>query len=271
MLFQDRSYSVGALPLWQKLQITLQTLHNPLALILDKLGLTPHVVYRTRKDVRILARARTADVNEAIVVLSGREYPPALLGISDADAPVVLDCGGHIGTFSLYVKTINPTARLYVLEPLRDNVEMLTRNLDMNGVCGATVLCKALSGETGTGFLDLSGRDFDSGTLSHADSRSSRSVAVEAVTLGDVLATHGITAVDLLKLDIEGSEYEVIERSLHVLSRHVKRIVMEYHPSAHPDGRNAIVGTLVSRGGFEHIYESRNILGFQNLHRGDHG
>ena len=160
MLFQDRDYSVGGLPVWQKMQITLQTLRNPLPLVWDKLGLTPHIVYRTRNNVRFMARARTADVNEAIVVLSGREYPPALLGISDVDTPIVLDCGGHIGTFSLYVRTINPSALLYVLEPLQENVEMLRQNLAINGVGGATVLCNAISGKRGTCYLDLSGRDF---------------------------------------------------------------------------------------------------------------
>ncbi len=39
---------------------------------------------------------------------------------------------------------------------------------------------------------------------------------------------------------------------------------MEYHTHAHPDGRNDIVECLSNRGGFEHIYESKNILGFQN-------
>ncbi len=97
-------------------------------LVWESCGL--HTTYRLlgrRKHMSAFSgtREQRPDVNEAIVVLSGREYPPALLGISDVDTPIVLDCGGHIGTFSLYVRTINPSALLYVLEPLPENVEML--------------------------------------------------------------------------------------------------------------------------------------------------
>jgi FkbM family methyltransferase len=265
MLFQDRAYSAGDLPAWRKLGIAVRTLRNPLWLLADRLHLVRHVVYTTRGGSRFVARAATTDVNEAVVVLSGREYPAAVLGIGGREQPVVVDCGAHIGTFSLFVHTVNPSARLFILEPLPENAELLGRNLALNGIADATILRCALSGESGVRVLERDDHHhFDAGHLSSRPAGSSRGVTVETVTLHELLASQSLQAIDLMKLDIEGSEFDVVEASLGDLARAVRRLVMEYHSDVRRDGRNELVDALVGRGDFRLIYESKHILGFHN-------
>jgi hypothetical protein len=82
--------------------------------------------------------------------------------------------------------------------------------------------------------------------------------------LNEVLAKQGVTMVDLMKLDIEGAEYNIFEHSLETLAKHVKRIIMEFHPAGDTAKRNEIVDRLCKDGPYTLIYETKNILGFEN-------
>lgn len=56
-------------------------------------------------------------------------------------------------------------------------------------------------------------------------------VGVESVTLASLLEREQLDRVDLLKLDIEGSEYEILESVPVAVLRRVRAVVMEYHPN----------------------------------------
>ncbi len=57
-----------------------------------------------------------------------------------------------------------------------------------------------------------------------------RTIRVDCVTLQNVLDVNEIKFVDLLKVDIEGAEYEAVMGSPEVFkSGRVKAIVLEYH------------------------------------------
>jgi len=264
MLRNDPAYHIGNLTAMQKVGVLLETLRNPLKLIIDRMALRDEVEYLTRTGIRFVARSRTTDVNEAVVVLSGREYPPELLDIDAAVAPVVLDCGGHIGSFSLYVKNRIPTARVLVFEPLRANLELIRRNLQLNGFSDVTIITKALYGTAGRYYLDLHGHGFDGGTLCTAP--TPQCFEIQTITLEEVLGAENLAVIDVMKMDIEGSEFDIVEKSLATLERSVTRLVMEYHPNRNLANRSRdyLLQKLTREARFELIYETANILGFRN-------
>jgi hypothetical protein len=57
-------------------------------------------------------------------------------------------------------------------------------------------------------------------------------LSVPVCTLPDVLRKHGFERVDVLKIDCEGSEYDVIEGAVEVLHK-VARITGEFHRVEH--------------------------------------
>lgn len=265
LLVQDKDNCVGELPALQKLWIACRLLRNPAALVLDKLKLRRDILYETRSGIRFRTRAGTTDINEAVVVLAEMEYPPGLLHISDLPAPVVLDCGGHIGTFTLLVKTLNRAARIYTVEPLEENLRLLRDNLKMNGIQDVTVIGKALHSKSGHLSLYVSETGFDSASTSPMGHAASRAITVATTTLEDIVSTHAIQSIDLLKVDVEGSEYDIVDASFALLCEKTRRVVMEYHvTAAHPHGRDEIVSRLTSHGEFSLVYETKNLLGFHN-------
>lgn len=265
---------------WQKLMVALGILKNPWMLFLDKVGFVKDPMYTTRattqhSSLQFVTRGKTTDINDAVVVLSGKEYPPELTGLNElvksnnanSTTPVVLDCGGHIGSFSMYIKSYWPQAKILALEPVPDNLELFKANIARNNFSDVTVIPFALYGESGTFYIDLAGKQFDAVNITSDKPSHNEFITIEAKTLDQVIAENNIPVIDLMKLDIEGAEYNLFERSTMALSKHVRRIIMEFHPAGDMAKRNEIVDRLCKSefGGFELVYETKNILGFQNL------
>lgn len=75
-------------------------------------------------------------------------------------------------------------------------------------------------------------------------------VVVPAKTLTQVVLEEGSDAVDLLKMDIEGSEYEVILNTAPAVLRRVRRIALEYHAAEAdaPSARRRLFAHLAEAG-----------------------
>ncbi len=168
-------------------------------------------------------RPGTSDHDIAINLEENNEY-----GLPDNMADwVVVDAGAHIGAFSLLC--LERKARfVYALEPDPENFTLLTHNLAnySSRVCLLQVALSASSGQLElceyglvNGLINTGGR---SGHLGHSE------LVVPA--MGLLLLTELIEQahgpIDLLKLDIEGSEWPILEYSPVI---EAKRIVGEYH------------------------------------------
>jgi FkbM family methyltransferase len=136
---------------------------------------------------------------------------------------VVVDIGANVGVFSLLAAR---QARLvYALEPASSNFFRLVSSVSraknvvpLNLACGA---------QDGRSVLDLSINPVSFSLLTSGSPGKQESVDV--VTLGTLFERFNITRCDFLKLDCEGSEFDIILDSDPSLWRRVTRIVMEYH------------------------------------------
>ncbi len=258
----------------EKLMVALSILKNPWMLFLDKVGLVKSPLYKTRatperQSLQFVTRGETTDINDAVVVLSGKEYPPELTGLSRFKdrQPFVLDCGGHIGSFSMYIKSMWPNAKVLAMEPVPENLELFKKNMERNGFEDVSIIPYALYGNSGTYYIDLAGKQFDAVHVTMQKPSHNEYITIEAKTLDQVVAQNNVPTIDLMKLDIEGAEYHVFEHSLEALSKNVRRIIMEFHPAGDIAKCNEIVERLCggTEPAFELVYETKNILGFENL------
>lgn len=135
---------------------------------------------------------------------------------------VIVDAGANIGTFTLYALLHAPHAKVIAIEPAPDSCERLRGVLYDHGFSHRCLINQAALGrEAGSTSIDLRPE-------SQFRSTGTGSTLVPVMTLDELL--HG-SEVDLLKLDIEGSEYAAIgPHSFDCLQR-VDRIAMEYHPN----------------------------------------
>ena len=137
---------------------------------------------------------------------------------TDASEPFILDCGAHIGMSALYFALRHPRATIHAFEADADIAHILAKNVEAFGLDNVTAHNAAVwTHDHGVNF-QVEGSD--SGAV-NADAATK----APSIRLRDILADN---AVDMLKMDIEGAEFEVLEDCADVL-RNVRATVLEAH------------------------------------------
>jgi len=152
----------------------------------------------------------------------------------------VVDAGAHVGIFSL--KASVHAKRVIALEPHPNNFRALQSNLAVNNVSNVTCVRGALGTGASERFL-FEGRSSIAASLDASDGRSH---PVDIVSLEELVSEAG--AVDLLKLNIEGSEFEVIEDTSQDTLRKIQAIAGELHLRGRASLEKAVVTKLESAG-----------------------
>jgi FkbM family methyltransferase len=142
--------------------------------------------------------------------------------IPDNDRPLILDCGANIGFSSLSYKRQSPNARIIAFEPDPEFVPLLRRNLERNSAGDVEVVDAAVWVENGISQWYCEG--IDGSHLSTETGETVKTTTVRTVDLGDYLNE----PVDLIKMDIEGTEYDVINHVGEKL-KFVKAMSIECH------------------------------------------
>lgn len=142
----------------------------------------------------------------------------AIEGFEIRPEDVVVDLGANAGLFTT-MAAVHGTRVIAVEAQSRFHPE-IDENLRQNGCAERVALELALVGA-------------ETGVLSRPDGRRQASHWGEEPTflqMPELFHRHGLTAVNLLKVDIEGSEFDLFRGDLEWLAA-VDRIVMEVHPA----------------------------------------
>jgi FkbM family methyltransferase len=176
--------------------------------------------YRIRgTPVRVLVRHGTGDPVTLGEVFHERDYAPPL-GVLRSGPVSIVDLGANVGYFGAFALAEWPGASVVAYEPDPENAEVHARTISINGVSDRWELRRAAaSNRDGRLSFHASGD-----ALSHGGEGGSLLVAAE-----DVLPV--IAGVDLLKMDIEGGEWAILEDPRFAASP-PQAVVLEYHPRA---------------------------------------
>jgi len=152
--------------------------------------------------------------------------------------PVVIDVGGYIGDFSLYAAKVLDAEKVIVVEPMRENLDLLRRNVERNDLGRRIVVVPAAVSDH-DGELKIFVKAGESGDIhasSHLYHQCERRV-VSCISLHSLMKQNGIRAVDLLKIDCEGAEYDIVLGTPEACFRDIKNIVMEITPIENYESR----------------------------------
>ena len=116
----------------------------------------------------------------------------------------VYDIGANVGFYTLLSSTLTKIkGKVFAFEPLSANVEYLKKHINLNNLQNVTVIKKAISRKQGD-MLFLTGNDRSQG---HLTDNGDIKVAVTTI---DNFIEEGNLPPDIIKLDIEGAEYEAL-------------------------------------------------------------
>lgn len=197
-------------------------------------------------------------------------YQVAAAGLTEGD--VILDVGAHIGLASLCFAGQAPAARIIAVEPAPKTFACLQANLSRY-VPTATAVGKAVGAAPGAAELTFrpyiasasslyddsedearnmeayfvnSEADAEGRTLGWRAFNVRETVTVEVTTLAEIMETHAVQRVGLLKIDVERGELEVLRGMNDSAWPMVARVFLEVHDIG---GRlGDVTGLLASRG-----------------------
>ena len=145
-----------------------------------------------------------------------------------------IDIGANIGWFTLLAsRIVGDTGRVIAYEPDPRNYEMLSRNIQRNGMTNVTAYEMAIDTQRGEGTLYRSAINQGDHRLFDADASEEREkVKVRTANPSRTLTLHGIKA-DMIKCDTQGYELRVFT----ALADYIKSLgtlptlILEYWPN----------------------------------------
>jgi len=171
-------------------------------------------------------------------LVEGREHETK---VTDAfvknikEGDTVIDVGANIGEFSLIAsKKVGLKGKIISIEPLKQAAIWLEKNYSLNGFSNYEILEKAMGSKTGTMTLYKKSESSETGILdpeiTEKELLSSGKIIVD--TIDNLISSRNIGTVEMLKIDVEGYEYEVLCGCKDSFKgKKIKKIICEIHSS----------------------------------------
>jgi len=164
---------------------------------------------------------------------------------STEPAPLILDCGANIGLSAIRFKQQHPRSHVVAFEADPAIAAVLHDNLTRLGFADVAIVRAAVWDRNGT--VSFAADRADGGRMTE----QATGQHVRATRLADYINR----SVALLKIDIEGAEYDVL-RDLCASEKiaYVQRIMCEFHGSADSAQQMGELLSLLHRYGFRYTF-----------------
>jgi FkbM family methyltransferase len=171
-------------------------------------------------------RARTSDLRAFQQVFVDGDHD-----VAPVRAPrTIIDAGANVGFASVAFANRYPDAQVIALEVDAENYEILRRNVapypNVHPLRAGLWSHRA--------YLKITNPTGDAWAFQVTETDQSDADRIEALSVADVCATCNVDRIDLLKVDIEGAEYEVFSRNVEPWINRVALLMIELHDHLNP-------------------------------------
>ena len=185
----------------------------------------------TFNQIVLYLRPYTSDADVYLQVFKNEDYKSLVeiyQQIYSDNADIIFDCGGNIGFTSIYLKQFFPNANFVVIEPFIDNIEILKLNFDLNKINNAEIIRGGVWNRNCNLQIKRDFRDGKEWSIVLNETNSLKNI-ISGISISDLISKY--TCIDILKIDIEGSEkilFQDLEYCASFLKK-VKCIAIEIH------------------------------------------
>jgi FkbM family methyltransferase len=163
-------------------------------------------------------RVHTGDTVGRVLAISGVWEPGVTTAFMRSLAPgdVCVDIGAHIGYFTLLAaRLVGPHGRVYAFEPSPSNYAQLAANLRRNDVANVTPFQVAVGPRPGRATLFEGPGTNSGGATLRRDLAERRpnpppEAEVDVRPLAEAIPVDDLARIRVVKIDVEGSELEVL-------------------------------------------------------------
>jgi len=130
----------------------------------------------------------------------------------------IIDIGANVGYYALLESRIASSGKIYAVEPVPANLELLKKNIELNGYSNLEVFHYGISDRNTTEEIYFMEKSNLSTFIKPTDGVVKDIIRVPMITLDDFIARHVKRNPDLLRMDVEGYEYNIFKGAGKLLS-----------------------------------------------------
>ncbi len=212
-----------------------RNIRNPLEYVFDKLHHRGRMLHFVTKPYKLGFDVPPSLYQVFKEIFMADVYNIGALARVLPENPVVIDIGANAGFFDILLLSKIKNAQIYAYEPLSSNVERMrsiassNRRFDKS----VTISSFAVTGKP-CEMLRLYAQDTEdnqvvASSLEGFNTDNTKELWIPAITFSKIVAEIPGTKIDLLKMDCEGSEYDIILNTPPDLVRRVQRMLIEVH------------------------------------------
>jgi FkbM family methyltransferase len=167
----------------------------------------------------------------------------------------IIDVGAYIGLSILYFKSRYPNTHITAFEPNPNIFPLLEENLEYNKIKNVQLHNIAIGKDTGNRelYIESSGFAAFSTASFRKDAWNGKQKSRPIVVKTEPLSKYITKKIALLKIDTEGTEYEIIKELDDSGSfSKIENLLVEYHPSKNSKLQN--LEKILKRNGYEISY-----------------
>ncbi len=226
--------------------------------VLDGMKLYCHVkvkpfgwLYSNRYGTRFYLRSHSSDWFTFDQVFIRHQYNIKLPFIPKT----IIDAGANIGLSAAYFAYRFPNSEIIALEPNKENFDVLTKNIS-----NFKKIRSLRSGLWNTDtYLELINTNSAQNAFMVTETTAVNINAIPAVSIKTLMLQNDWSTIDLLKIDIEGSEKEVFEANTEYWLPKTKAIFIETHDKM-KKGSSKAVFKAISQYDFSFSMNDENLV-----------
>lgn len=167
----------------------------------------------------------------------------------------IVDAGANIGLSAVYFSHRFPDAQVVAIEPDKANFAVLKQNC----VDYSRIEAHCAGVWSTDSYLTIINAEATNNSFQVVATTADDASAIPAVCLPTIMKRHNWPVIDLLKVDIEGSEKELFSTNYEAWLPHVRMLLVEVHDTMQM-GSSAAVFRAISQYNFSFDMKHENLI-----------
>ncbi|HLD03113.1 MAG TPA: FkbM family methyltransferase [Candidatus Nanoarchaeia archaeon] len=187
---------------------------------------------------RVNMRSNTTDVLNFEEIFVNGDYDHHI----DFTPRFIIDGGANVGYASVFYANLYPTARIIAIEPEKHNYSLLRKNV--KPYPRIKTICAGIWPRSAKLHITNKGGPENKWGFMVEETKKISEKSTKAVTLDEIFSMSEQQIIDILKLDIEGSEKEVFSENYSGWLRRVKLLIIELHEKMRAGATESVLSAI---------------------------
>lgn len=202
-----------------------------------------------------IIRKHTSDGNVFMRVFVLKEFKLPI----KINPRLIIDAGAYTGLSAIYYTSKYPSAKIIAIEPENSNFRILEKNT--KHIPNIRRINAGLWDKNA--YLKIKNRNTEKWGFTVKEVSKSENFDIKAITINKILEDSEFDKIDILKLDIEGSEKQLFSKNYHSWLEKVNIIVIELHDRI-IDGCTEALYSAISKNEWKEFKEGEKVILIRN-------